>query len=318
MAGKFKFMGSSKDLGQLMQKLEKFYLPLIVFLLAYATSDIMLLSFRPSMLPKESPPTRQSKTRLADQKFARDYFAIEDRNIFNSDGKIPPALSEGATGGDSDAPAVPSNLPLKLLGTIVHVNGERSVASVESRRSNRAQAFSVGDDIEGLAEVVRVERRKLIFRNKSNRRLEYIEIPKDFKINLGLSTADAGSGDEGFQENDLVKELGRNSYEVRRTDVDRLTKDISSLLREARMTQNIIPGSGGRIEGFRFTWIKPNSVFEKLGLKVGDVIKGVEGEPINDPRKAMEAYNALRSADNVRLTVIRNGREEELNYSIKE
>ncbi|MBC87094.1 MAG: hypothetical protein CL677_07920 [Bdellovibrionaceae bacterium] len=317
MALKLKIPSPSKDIGSIAQKLEPFHVPLLVFLLAYTTADLAMLSLRTDMLPKQSPPTKSSSSRKTNQKFARDYFVVEDRNIFNADGKIPPALSEGEGQSDEDGPAVPSNLPLKLLGTIVHVNTDRSVASVESRRSNKAAAYSKGDDIEGLAEVVRVERRKLVFRNLSNRRLEYIEIPKDFKINLGISTA-GNSGNTGFQENDLVKELGQNRFEVRRDDVNRLTKDISGLLREARMTQNIVPNSGGRIEGFRFTWIKPNSVFEKLGMKVGDVIKGVEGEPINDPRKAMEAYNALRSADNIRLTVIRNGREEELNYSISE
>ena len=60
-----------------------------------------------------------------------------------------------------------------------------------------------------------------------------------------------------------------------------------------------------------------NLPFEDLGFKVGDIIRGVNGEEINSPRKAMEAYNTLKSNPNISLKVMRDGREEDFNYSVR-
>ena len=80
---------------------------------------------------------------------------------------------------------------------------------------------------------------------------------------------------------------------------------------------NYVQGSGGEIQGFRFVWIKPGGTFEKLGFAVGDVIKGVNGEEINDPRKAMEAYQALRDSNNFNINMSRKGKDEDFQYSLE-
>ena len=72
------------------------------------------------------------------------------------------------------------------------------------------------------------------------------------------------------------------------------------------------------MEGFKFTAIQPGSVYEKLGFKVQDIIKSVNGEPVNSPTKAMEMYNALKGQNSLELEVERNGRTEKFNYSIME
>jgi general secretion pathway protein C len=84
------------------------------------------------------------------------------------------------------------------------------------------------------------------------------------------------------------------------------------------MVPNIVPGSGGRVDGFRFVAIQPNSIYEKLGFKPMDVIKRVNGQEVNSPTKAMELYNALKTESRLQLTVERNGREELFKYDIPE
>lgn len=291
---------------------EPYYKYVVVALIALATADLAILGFRPHMLPSESPPQLAKKTRrLSDRS---DVGAVISRNIFNSDGKIPPSLSQkkNKTEFQPDAPAVASNLPLKLEGTLVHIDAKKSIASILLKAKSKTLPFRVEDEIEGLAVVTKIERRKVTFRNTRTNHLEYIEIPKEQKFSFGAAKNSGGSAN-GDQ---LVRSSGDYKWEVNRTDVTRLTQNLQGLLKLARVEPN--RGPGGQIEGFRFQWIKPDSPFEKLGFKVGDVIMGVDGEPINDPRSAMEAYQAFKNSSEVRLDIVRNGKRETFTYSVNE
>ena len=299
-----KLMGSSNR-----PPFEKLYSYIFIAGLAYMIADLAVIKVRPEMLPKKSPSTRPIKNDFVESKNFSQYTTIARRNVFDKDGKIPPALAnEGKSDeGSLDGPAVASNLPLSLKGTIVHFNPKKSVASIEVKSKNKIMPFKVGADIEGLAIVKQISRRKVIFINSSNNKKEYIEIPLSLKLNIGFKSS-ATSGE--------VSKSGRYQYSMKKSDVKKYTSNLTDVLKQARMQPNMVPG--GRIEGFRFDWIQPNSIFEKLGFKVGDIIKGVDGEPINDPRKAMEAYRAFKNADRLKLDIIRKGQPDTIEYSITE
>lgn len=287
---------------------EAFYIYILALLTGYLLADLGILYVRPSMLPTQPPPVKQ--TRMAQQTFTSEdaYRRIQDRNIFNADGKIPPAFSsEGGEGLPEMAPVL-SQLPLKLEGTLVHANPAKSVASIASKTRNEVHAYMVDTEIEGMARVTKIERRKVIFRNLNNNRLEYIEIPKDSAVTFGVKEPATG-GDE-------VKKQGEFDFTMRRADINKYTADLGSILQQARMVPNIVPGTGGRVEGFRFVAIQPGSIYEKLGFKPMDVIKKVNGEDVNSPTKAMELYNALKSEGRITLSVERNGREEVFTYNV--
>lgn len=291
---------------------EAFYIYILALMCGFLLSDLGILYVRPAMLPTQPPPMKAG--RVASQTFTSDdqYAQIQKRNIFNSDGKIPPALTaEGGGPGDFiDAPPVASQLPLKLEGTLVHANPKKSVASIMLKNKNEVQAYMVDYDIEGMAKITKVERRKVIFRNLNNQRLEYIDIPKDNAVTFGVKNPTALGED--------VKREGEFQFTMSRGDIAKYTADLGSILQQARMVPNIVPGSGGKVDGFRFVSIQPGSIYEKLGFKVMDVIKQVNNEAVNSPTKAMELYNALKTEGQIRLTVERNGREETFNYNIRE
>jgi general secretion pathway protein C len=72
------------------------------------------------------------------------------------------------------------------------------------------------------------------------------------------------------------------------------------------------------VAGFRFVSIQPGSIYEKLGFKPDDVIKAVNGEPVNSPTKAMELYQTLKTENKIEMTVERNGRDETMTYTVTE
>lgn len=259
------------------------------------------------MLPTKPPPSRPPKGFRMHIPDVSQYNTVTRRNIFNADKKIPPALTSGEQAPGMDAAPVLSQLPLSLEGTLVSSNPKRSVATIQIKSRSETSAFMVDDEIRGMARVTGIERRKVIFRNLSNHRLEYIEIPKDSALTFGRKEA-APVGE--------VQKSGEFDFTMNRTELNKYISNLGAVLNQARMVPNIIPGTGGKVEGFRFVSIQPGSIYEKLGFKPMDVIKAVNGEPVNSPTKAMELYNALRSEDKINLVVERNGRDENMNYTI--
>lgn len=288
---------------------EPFYIYVLLTLIGYFVADTAITAFRGEFLPTKAPTSKQKRKTQITRKNKSEYQTITKRNIFNSDGIIPPALTEeGAEEAESNEEAVPSQLPLNLVGTIVHFDKSKSVATIQSRSNNKIKAYKNGRSIESLAEILEIERKKVIFRNLNNGRKEFIQIKDDMKINFGLK-APVATGNEEVQKDG-------NRFRIKRSDVTKYTSNLPELLQQARAVPNILPGDGG-VDGFKIMDIQEGSIFEKLGLKRLDIIKGVNGEAVDSPAKAMELYNALKSSSSIDLDIERNGRVEKLNYRIE-
>ncbi|HBI22643.1 MAG TPA: hypothetical protein DDX84_00140, partial [Nitrospiraceae bacterium] len=75
--------------------------------------------------------------------------------------------------------------------------------------------------------------------------------------------------------------------------------------------------SGGAADGFRIFSIVPNSLFEKVGLRNGDIIHNINGVELKDPEKAFQVYQLLKDSDRFVVDLIRAGQKMTLNYEIR-
>lgn len=108
-----------------------------------------------------------------------------------------------------------------------------------------------------------------------------------------------------------VQKLGNNAYAVEREQINKQMQR-PEFLSQALM----VPNAGG---GFLVREIQPGSLYEKLGLRVGDVINSVNGQPVNTVEDVMKVYQQLSGANNasqVTLDVRRAGKNESLQYNI--
>jgi len=282
----------------------------LVVLLSYMIADLVVLHQRPSLLPDQAPPVvivPQNNQSIA----ARgDHSAITTSNIFNFDQKIPPAIgAEAKPEPVDDSVPVPTSIGgLVLVGTLVHSNPEKSVASVKTPTGGEiVGAFKVGQRMDGVGEVLSIERGKMIFRNQMTRRREFIELPQDSRLSIGLSSgAPKGARQEG--EVTVISETERT---IKREDLNRLTSNLPDLLQQARVVP--VPERSC----FSVQWVMPGSIYERLGIRQGDCIRSVNGQPIENPNKAMQMYNELKNANNISLGVDRGGRDETLNFSVQ-
>ncbi len=279
---------------------EKFYIYAFLLLLSFSISDIATLILRNKMIPEEGKSRSLRRPRLANNNL--NFQNTLDRNIFDPTGEIPPPFaSEGVENLLMDP--VPSSLPLNLIGTIVHANPARSIATIQVQ-GNKIIPFSASDSIGDMATMVRVERRRAIFKNLSSNQLEFIQIDTD---SLALVPAI-----KSVPKADQVAS-SQNNHRIDRADLHRYMDDLPNLLMQARAIPNVVDG---RVQGFKVVDIQEGSIWETLGLKKNDVIKGVNGEAVNSPAKAMELYNTLAGDSDVGIDIERDGKSETLNYTI--
>lgn len=280
---------------------------LFLFVLAgYLIADVGTLYARRFMLPNQAPPSKPKKA----QNFGPqgNYQTIVTRNAFNSDGVIgEPLIAQKRGEGHEELPPIPSQLPLTLVGTLVHSNPENSLAAIEVRGKNQIVSYRPKQQIESLATLEKVERMKIFLRNLNSGRLEYIEMKNAPKVALRTGAKPAQQGD--------VKKVSDTEFEIKRSDLMKHTSDLSSILMQAR----VVParrGGSGEIYGYRLVEMQPNSIYTQLGLQVMDVITGVNGTPVTNPQQAMELYQTLRNSPNVKIQVERGGRNQTLDYKI--
>lgn len=291
------------------QQLGSVYKYALLALVGYMVADLAIIYHRDKLLPNTLPPPRQAQESIAQVKPRDAYGTITTKNMFNFDGKIPPPKGANGTGEtpvtDDSPPVLTSISGLSLIGTLVHSNPERSVASVKTPSGGEnVGAFRRGDNMEGAGEVLAIERGRVVFRNSMNRRKEYFELPQDGKLSIGYSNQKQAARVEG--EVQVISETERT---LKRDDVNRLTSNLPDLLQQARAVKDG--------DCYRVLDMMPGSIYERLGIRRGDCIRTVNGEAIDSPQKAMELYNALKNSSNISLGVERNGRPETLSFSIQ-
>ena len=286
--------------------LEGLYAYLLAILIGYWLADLGVLSLRDKFVAQSAVPMAPQKAPPKKRSLRQQYDIITNRNIFNAEGFIPPPLSTGDTKDQDMGQPVPSRLPLKLIGTIVHANPARSVATIQVQ-GKKITPYLPKDDMESIAQLIKVERFTAVLRNNQNGRLEYIEI-KDDGVNLAVQNTMSPKKSRQARQG--------NNFSLKRSEVDRYIQNLPALLQQARAIPIIEPGTGA-INGFRLVEIQPGSLYENLGFKRNDLIKNVNGEAVDSPAKAMELYNSLKTDSNISIDFERNGRMQTSNFSIE-
>ena len=102
-----------------------------------------------------------------------------------------------------------------------------------------------------------------------------------------------------------IKKVGRHRYTIARKGLERALGNAALLARSARIVPAI---RNGRPSGFKLYAIRPGSFYSALGLKDGDTLEAVNGQPIDTPARALELYTRLRKATLLKPTVRRGTR----------
>ena len=262
-------------------------LALIALFTATTVNGFVAAALQPDPQVDLSPPAPEAQT--ARRRPLSDYAAVVRRDIFN-----PPRNSEPAA-------VVVTNLNAKLLGTAPG-QGIDSFAIIEDSSRRKQELYRVGDKIQNRR-LVRVEWDRVFLQNGLREEV------------LNMEEAKGGPAPRGEPIGvDGIREQGENQFVVARSKVDEAMENINQLFTQIRAVPHF---EDGKANGFRLFAIRRNSIFQKLGLRNGDIIQTINGNPLTDPTRAMELIQELRGQNELQVEVTRNRQTTALSYEIR-
>jgi type II secretory pathway component PulC len=209
-----------------------------------------------------------------------------------------------------------SNLPIKLLNTIVLQDTVKSLASVQIRGERELQEFRVGDQISNLAKIFKITRLELLVKNLENGACE--SISSDLKSSMQGSPISVMTPAQSreYKANKKLPgiENNGNKFAISKTLLDEKLKDIAAVLTQAKAVQ--IQNPDGSL-AFKMTELDPQGIFPYLGIQDQDIITSINGKPIYDMNEVMLLFGRIKGLDNLSLGIKREGSDSVQEYSIK-
>lgn len=256
---------------------------------------------------RPSPPVRNAQI---------DIGRILSRNLFDSSANDRTAPSAAPQIDESEIR--PSNISADLMATVVFENPRYSVALVRNRTKNESDYYGTNDSLLNTR-IVRIERFRVILNNEG--RLESLELQGaraniETQPSLPVRSTPTLRQRSVPNQNELeFEQIGPGRFLVPQSTLDGLLADLPSILRDARAIPNV--GSDNKIEGFRVVEIRPDSIYDRLGLQNGDVVMRVNNDELNSVEKGMSLFTALRNEKSISIDIVRNGSRLNYTYEIR-
>ena len=281
---------------------------------ALLVADLTMLGLGSYLIPKEPP--RRSPRRVVELEARLEaktnYSATLRKNIFCPGCPIPELDIRRIERPKNCNEASPSDGGMKLIGTIVLSDPQYSVATLTAG-GGESIAVQKGDEVPGEGTVFEVRQSRVCIVTSSDQ-LVYIELPEE-QIKFGQPLAsERPRSTQTRSKTPGIEQASETEFNISRNTLLEKLSDPNLLFQAHAVPHR---GANGEIEGFKVLSMQPGSVYESLGVKVGDLIKNVDGEPMNSIAKAQEFYMSARTASELTLSVEREGRKVDLRYSIK-
>jgi general secretion pathway protein C len=139
---------------------------------------------------------------------------------------------------------------------------------------------------------------------------------KEYRLELPLSKGIGSKGTAKRRRAEVREEIidDEGNKLVPRVIIERYAKDPKEIWKEI----GIDPYKKGELlQGFKVRFVRRGSDFAKLGLKQGDIIVGINGEPLVDYSTPMELMKNIDTLEELTLQIKRGNEELEIDYEIR-
>jgi len=224
--------------------------------------------------------------------FARrgiDIASITNGHLFGT-------VAEHASAG-SAADATQTSMQLVLTGIIAGKDPKVGFAIV-GENATAAKVHAVGDNVPGGAKLHSVYSDRVLL--DRNGRLEYLTLPHSNSAALNANPVQAAVPNQN-PAFDRVRRL--------------ITEDPTAL-NDIMRNQPVL--MQGKLRGFRVYPGRNRQAFTRLGLRSGDLVIAINGTPLDDPARGDEIFRTIGSASEARVTVMRNGQQQDLSLNMSQ
>lgn len=223
------------------------------------------------------------------QESERDWNVIADTKVFGTLGVQQSTAPAAAT-------PPPSPLNLTLIGTFVTA-GQEPYAIIEDKKKQNQDMFLLGDSVFDQATL------KKIYQDRVEiERLGKLEVLKLDEFGGPDGPPGAGIANQG------------DDYVVDEAELDKGLENLPLLLTQARAVPYF---KDGRSIGLRLFAIKTGSLYEKIGLKNGDILKSINGNSLADITQALKLFEQLKQERSINLVLEREKQDREFKYTIR-
>jgi len=197
----------------------------------------------------------------------------------------------------------PTNAPqstanLVLAGTIATQDPKRGVAIISD--GGPSKVYSVGDNVGGAS--------------LHSVYLDHVILDRGGVLETLLLPRLPGPG---MRAPPVARRTGGDPRTVAAVDnIRRLVQQDPSILDQVMRTVPSYDNAAGRLRGFRAYPGRNRQIFNKLGLKPGDLVTAINGTPLDDPQRSQEVFNTIQTSDHATVTIERGGQKQEITLNI--
>lgn len=263
------------------------------------TSTFMIPDLSQNMDTKVQSLEPEDKKKLSDAQTR----SIIERNLFKASisediSKDKNEKSSADLDPENETNLAKTKLNLKLWGTVAGI-GSLSFAVIQEQ-PGIPQALYHENDIVAGAIIKKILRSSVILNHNNENQLLEME-----------TTIERTQGKAPM----LEQETTPSNLTIERSTIEDAMNNMETLMKQVRMRPHF---SNGQPDGLLIYGIKENTLFNKMGLKNGDIIMGVDNREINSIDEAMSLYQGLRQASNTSIKLKRRGKIKEINYNVQQ
>src|ERR1700733_12938784 len=207
------------------------------------------------------------------------------------------ATADPSTQDPANAP--PSTSNLALSGTIATQDPKRGVAIISD--GGPAKVYSVGDNVGGASLHSVYLDHVILDRGGA---LESLILPRLMGPGMhGRPITRRGGGADP-----------RTAAAV--DNIRHLVQQDPGILDQVMRTVPSYDSAAGKLRGFRAYPGRNRQIFNKLGLKPGDLVTAINGTALDDPQHSQDVFNTIQTSDRVTVTIERAGQKQEISLNI--
>ena len=204
------------------------------------------------------------------------------------------AVPEVALPATSDLDSLPDARVAFSVKGIVAATDPKSSVAILANQSEEENVYGIGDIIQTGTTLHEVHDHLIVIRQ--NGALYKMELPNDFP---------QGTPSIRRSSSQTQRAVSANTQSIQNV----VSQNVSKLADVIRPTPYFV---GGQQQGYRVYPGRDRKQFAKLGLRPGDLIKDIDGASLTDPQQALQIFENLGNAEEVSVTVERNGQPQTL------
>jgi general secretion pathway protein C len=196
----------------------------------------------------------------------------------------------------------PANAPLSsanlvLAGTIATQDPKHGIAIISD--GGPSKVYSVGDNVSGASLHSVYLDHVILNRNGT---LETLVLPRLLAGDRSIASA---------------RKMGADPRTLAAVNnIRRMVQQDPGILDQVMRTVASYDNAAGKLRGFRAYPGRNRAIFNKLGLKPGDLVTAINGQTLDDPQRSQEVFNTIQTSDRVSVTIERGGQKQDITLNI--